>query len=149
MKSHWSPLQTFCMHLLPVCGCDLEGLTASDCTVKVRNTPAPSGVSMFAAINEAEPEAAQLGLTGETVEAAESRVAASYEQALLLLQRQETDAAQVPSIRPLKAFEVSSNEASFEMRAGSNAYLKANKYRVSTKEPSCELQSFRRAVLRI
>ena len=69
-------------------------------------TRPPIGVNMFAAINEVEPEVAHLGLTGETVEAAESRVAASYEKALLLLQRQETDAAQVPSVRPLQAFEV-------------------------------------------
>ena len=64
------------------------------------------GASMFAAINEVEPEAAQLGLTGETVEAAESRVAASYEKALLLLQQQDADAAQVPSLSSLQAFEV-------------------------------------------
>ena len=63
---------------------------------------------MFAAINEGAPEGVELGLTGENVEAAESRVVVSYENALLLLQRQETDAAQVPPVwsLSLRALEV-------------------------------------------
>ncbi|KAK9841857.1 hypothetical protein WJX81_007591 [Elliptochloris bilobata] len=48
---------------------------------------------MFAAINEGGADSVQLAPTGETIEAAEARIAASYENALQLLQAQDTGAA--------------------------------------------------------
>ncbi len=51
--------------------------------------------SMFAAINEGEAEQGAFAPSGESVEAAEARIAASYEAALRLLQARQNDAAQV------------------------------------------------------
>ncbi len=69
------------------------------CTTQPWQTRAVGSVhksSMFAAINDEKAGAPALAPTGETLEAAEARVAASYEAALQLLQAQETDAAEVP-----------------------------------------------------
>lgn len=54
--------------------------------------------SMFAAINEGKAEASAFAPSGETVEAAEARIAASYEAALRLLQERHNDAAQVRAL---------------------------------------------------
>lgn len=54
--------------------------------------------SMFAAINEGKAEESAFAPSGESVEAAEARIAASYEAALRLLQARQNDAAQVRAL---------------------------------------------------
>ena len=53
---------------------------------------------MFAAINEGKAEESAFAPSGESVEAAEARIAASYEAALRLLQTRQNDAAQVRAL---------------------------------------------------